>query len=137
MIMLANDIAKQLQTWGIGVYETANPDLRTIYVGDFPAPTVEGITIIASASPPPHIYVDTEYPVLDFWARSPHTDRAYDLLYRVYEQLQRRPQWQTENYNIYLSQALGSIVDVDRDAEGGKLYRLTVQFICRNLNHVS
>lgn len=135
--MLAKEIAELCENFQIGVFSTATPGDRNIFVGDFPDSTNEGIFIIESPSPPPHTYVDTEYTVLDFWARSPKTDRGHALLEMVYNNFHRRYQYDTANWHIAFSHALGSIVDVDRDAEGGKLYRLSVQFICRNLNNLS
>lgn len=137
MTRLAKEIAELLDAANIGIYSTSNFALRTIFTGEFPQGIEEGINIIEVPSPPPHVYVDTEYPVLDFWARSSHTDRAHNLLELVYSLLHRKNGYATANWTIYNSSALGSIVDVDRDSEGGKLYRLSIQFIVRNLNNVS
>lgn len=134
-IMLAREIAQLLDELNVGIFATGTN--RNIYVGELPQDVTEGIFVIEVPSPPPHQYVDTEYPVLDFWARSPHTDRAHDLLEAIYSHLHRRYGYATTNWTIYFSRALGSIVDVDRDQEGGKLFRLSVQFICRNLNNIS
>lgn len=134
---LAKEIAEMLDAAGIGVYSTSDPTQRNIFTGLLPDDVAEGLMIIESASPPPHEYIDHEYPVLDFWARSDSTDRAHTLLEQVYGLLHRRNGYQTTNWYIYNSSALGAIVDVDRDREAGKLYRLSVQFTCRNLNNVS
>ena len=137
MNMLAYEIAEYIDGLGLGVFSTADPDSRNIFVGSFPANPSEGIYIVQSVSPSPQEYIDTEYTVLDFYAISPHTDRAYNLLQQVYDNLHRRTGYATTNWNIYFSRALGSIVDIDRDREGSKLFRLSVQFICRNLNNLS
>lgn len=137
MNMLAREIAIILQAGGVGTFGTTNPDLRDIYVGEMPYQTNEGLYIIEVPSPPPHQYIDTEYTVLDFWYRSAHTDRAHDKLETVFELLHRRYDYQAGRWFVYFSQALGGIVDADRDIESGKLYRLSIQFICRNLNHLS
>lgn len=131
------EIAQDLEAHGIGIFSPANPDNRTIFVGEMPDEATEGIVLLPVPSPPPHQYIDTEYPIIDFWARSPHSDRAKALLRLVNETYHRRYGYSTTNWHIYFSRSLGSIVDVDRDAEAGKLYRLSVQFLCRNLNHVS
>lgn len=137
MSRLAKEIAEILDAANVGIYSTSNPATRNIFTGLLPDDVAEGIFIIEAQSPPPHEYVDTEYLVLDFWARSDYTDRAHNLLELVYNYLNRKNGYQTANWYIYNSSALGSIVDVDRDREGGKLFRLSVQFICRNLNNVS
>lgn len=130
------EIALLLQGAGIGQFTPVTGD-RNIYVGEMPEGVNEGILIVAVVSPPPHDYVDTEYTVLDFWAKSAHSDRARSLLKQVEELLHRNYDYETANWHVYFSRSLGSIVDADRNIEGSKLFRLGVQFICRNLNHVS
>lgn len=134
---LVKEIAELCENYQIGIYSTADPAVRTIHTGLLPDNVIEGIYIIEAPSPPPHDYVDTEYTVLDFWARSPKTDRAHALLELVYNNFHRRYHYETANWHISFSRALGSIIDLDRDRESGKLLRLSVQFICRNLNNVS
>lgn len=134
--MLVKEIGQLCENFQIGTF-SGSSDTRTIWIGELPDNADEAIWIVESPSPPPHDYVDTEYTVLDFWARSPKTNRAHALLELVYNNFHRRYGYQTANWNIYFSRALGSIVDVDRDREGGKLFRLSVQFICRNLNNLS
>lgn len=137
MNRFAKEIAELLDANNVGVYSTNTPTARTIFTGKLPANVAEGINIVESISPPPHEYIDHEYPVLDFWARSDQPDRAHWLLEQVYGLLHRRSGYSTTNWYIYNSSALGAIVDVDEDREAGKLYRLSVQFITRNLNNVS
>lgn len=137
MSMFSRDVAQYLQDSGVGVFTTPDPALRDIFVGQLPADVTEGLVVLDVPSPPPHQYVDMEYPVLDFWVRSPHTDRAHAKLDLVYQVLHRNYAWRTGGWYVHWSHALGSIQDVDRDLEGGKLLRLSIQFICRNLNHVS
>ena len=133
---LIKEIAELCENYQIGKF-SGPPSTRTIFVGELVEDAEEAIWLIEAPSPPPHSYVDTEYTVIDFWARSPHTDRAHALLELVYNNFNRRYGYQTANWTIYFSHALGSIIDVDRDREGGKLLRLSVQFICRNLNNLS
>lgn len=138
--MLAREIAELCQNFQIGIFEPVAPQTiadRNIFVGELPQNVNEGMFIMSVQSPPPHEYIDTEYPILDFWVRSPHTDRAYALLELVFNNFNRRYSYNTANWHIYFSQALGTIVDVDRDRENGKLFRLSVQFTCRNLNNIS
>lgn len=134
---LAKEIAALVHNQGIGIYGTSDPATRTIFTGEMPYDVTEGMFIIEVQSPPPHQYIDTEYPVLDFWYKSAYTDTAHEKLEQVYNFLHRRYHYDTANWHIAFSQALGTIVDVDTSLEGSKLYRLSVQFICRNLNNVS
>lgn len=131
------ELAIQMHNAGLGVFQTANEDNRTIFVGEIPDSVEEGIVLIPVPSAAPHQYIDTEYAVIDFWARSPHTDRAKALLRAVNEFYFRRAHFDLGNWYVYFARVLGTIVDVDRDANGGKLFRLSIQFICRNLNHLS
>lgn len=133
---LTAEIAQLCHTFGIGVFGGTEAT-RTIFVGTLPETAHEAIWLVDVPSPAPHQYIDTEYQVIDFWARSPHTDRSKALLQMVFDNLHRRHHYTTANWSIHFSQALGSIQDVDRDSEGGKLFRLSIQFICRNLNNVS
>lgn len=135
--MLTREVAQLCQNFNIGVFEPVGSQVRNIWVGELPESATEAVWLVETPSPPPHEYIDTEYTVLDFWARSPDTDRAHQLLELVFNNFHRRYGYETANWHIYFSRALGSIVDVDRDREGGKLFRLSVQFICRNLNNVS
>lgn len=108
-----------------------------VFIGEAPQDIVEYINVIAVPSPPSEKYINTEYVVIDFWSRSPHTDRSKALLRNVFELYNRRYAYQTNSWYIYFSHALGSIVDTDRDAEGGKLFRLSIQFTCRNITEIS
>lgn len=144
---LAREIAQLCENFQIGIFSTATPSQRTIFVGELPASVNdpdgteheinEAIWLVEAPSPPPHTYVDTQYTVIDFWARSPETDRAHSLLELVYKNFDRRYHYNTANWHVSFSHALGGIIDIDRDAESGKLLRLSVQFICRNLNNLS
>lgn len=134
---LAKEIAELLDAAGVGVYSTANPTTRTIFTGKLPSGVAEGINIVESIGAPPHIYTDQQYPTLDFYSRSDSPDQAHYLLELVFNLLHRRNGYSTTNWYIYNSSALGDIVDLDEDRETGKLYRLSIQFICRNLNNVS
>lgn len=134
---LVKEIAQVCENLGIGVFATANPSSRTIWVGELPEGAVEAIWLVESPSPAPHQYIDTEYTIIDFWAISPKTDRAHALLEEVYNALHRKYHYETANWHISFSRALGGIVDADRNNEGSKLFRLSIQFICRNLNNVS
>jgi hypothetical protein len=134
---LVYEVAQDLQANSIGVFNTADPPERTIFTGTMPDGINEGILMIQAQSPSPERYIDTEYLVIEFYAKSAHSDRALALLRQVYDTYNRRYDWSTTNWHVYFSQALGSIIDMERNAEGSKLFRLSIQFISRNLNTVS
>lgn len=138
--MLSREIAQLCDEYNIGIFSPVSPQTvadRNIYVGELTRVPEEALLILETAGPPPHTYIDAEYKVLDFWARSPHTNVAYNMLQNVQNTFHRKYSYDTLNWHIAFSHALGTIVDVDRDVEGGKLFRLSVQFICRNINNVS
>src|SRR5688572_22127570 len=112
MSRLADEIAIKMHNAGLGVYGTSNPDLRTIFTGEMPQDVTEGYFIIEVPSPPPHQYIDTEYPVFDIWYRSPKTDRAHDKLEEAFNLFHRNYHYELGRWYISFSQALGTIVDV-------------------------
>lgn len=136
MRALSREIANLLEANGLGSINGTEA-ARTIWVGELPQAPVQGIILIESPSPPPHQYIDTQYTIIDIWVRHPNYPIAYELIQGVYNQLHRRYAYTAGRWYVSFSQALGGIVDVDRDIEGGKLLRLSVQFICRNLDNIS
>lgn len=128
---LIREIAQLMQQWGVGTVGT------DIFIGELPQGITEGLLMIYAPSPNPHAYIDTEYVIIDFWYRAPGTSEALKKLRDIYNLLHRRHHYTTTNWLVEFSQAIGNINDVDRDREGGKLLRLSIQFICRNLNNVS
>lgn len=134
---LVQELAIDMAGAGFGVYATSNPSDRNIYVGTMPLGVVEGILLSMVNSPPPERYIDTEYQIIDIWVKSPHTDRAFETMRKIYNLYNRRYNWNTDNWHVYFSDVAGSIYDASRDNEGSKLLRLSIQFMCRNLNNVS
>ena len=125
------EIPALLQSLGFG---TVGVD---IFNGELPQGVVKGFFIVPSPGRSPEDYIDHEYPVIDFWYRSPDTREAKEKMRQLFNQLHRKYNYDTTNWHISYSNALGQVEDMDRDAEGGKLFRLSVQFICRNLNSIS
>lgn len=131
------EVGADMENHGLGLFSPANPSNRTIYYGEMPADLEEGLLLIDVPSPPPEKYIDTEYLVIDIWAKSPHTERAQTLLRNVFNLYNRRNNYDLGSWHVYNSHALGGLIDADRDRQGGKLYRLSVQFISRNLSNIS
>lgn len=128
---IAQEIMEFLEARGIGTLGT------DMFIGTLPEEVTSGLYIVAAPSPAPHQYLDTLSIDYDFWYRHPKSNLAYQKLMDVYNLLHRKENWNTDNYHVYFSHALGQIKDNDRDREGGKLYSLSVQFIARNTNIVS
>lgn len=129
--LLEQKIADELQTLGFGIQG------QTLFIGQLPPDTDAGIFLVAAASPPPHEYLDTEFHVVDVWIRSDYTDYAYKTLQAVYNAYHRRSNYPLGDWYIYFSEALTTPQDMNRDLESGKLFKLSVQFECRNTNNVS
>lgn len=129
--LLEQKIADELQTLGFGIQG------QTLFIGQLPPDTDAGIFLVPAAGPPPHEYLDTEYHTVDFWIRSDYTDYAYKTLQDVYNAYHRRSNYVLGDWYIFFSQALSSPQDMNRDLESGKLFKLSVQFECRNTNNVS
>jgi hypothetical protein len=125
------EITTLMQSLGLG---TPGVD---IFNGELPQGTVKGFFIVPSQSPSPELYIDHEYLVIDFWYRSPYTNEAKAKMRELYSKFHRAYNTDTANWHIFFSEALGGVMDMDRDAEGGKLLKLSVQFICRNINSIS
>ena len=125
------EITTLMQSLGLG---TVGVD---IFNGQLPQGVVKGFYIVPSQSPSPEKYIDHEYPVIDFWYRSPYTGEAKAKMRELYTKFHRAYNMDTANWHIFFSEALGGSMDMDRDAEGGKLEKLSVQFICRNINSIS
>lgn len=128
---LISDVADYLQQRGLGVVG------EDVFIGELPQEVESGFFIVSAPSPAPHQYLDTEYTVIDFWYRTPHSETGYQKMEQLKQTLHRRENYQLQSWYIYFSEVLGSISDVDRDKEGGKLLRLSIQFICRNLSGIS
>lgn len=131
------EVAQDMAIHGIGVFGTGDESLRTIFVGELPIGLEKGIMVRTVQSPSPERYIDTERQVIEFISKGTHSDEARQLLRDVYDLYNRRYHWDTTNWHIYFSEVIGGIVDMSRNIEGSKMFRLSIQFISRNLNTIS
>ena len=129
--MLEQRIANDMVNFKLGTLGT------DIFIGQLPEDVTTGVFLVPASSPPPQQIIDTEEHVIDFWCRSDHTDTAYNKLQAIYNTYNRRANYPLGDWYIYFSGALGTIMDMDRDREGGKLFKLSVSFLCRNITNVS
>jgi hypothetical protein len=134
---LIKEVAMDMAAHGIGVFGTDDPADRTIFWGEMPDGVTKGVLLVQPPGPPPEKYIDTEKLILDIWVKNPSTDLAYEKMRDIYNLYNRRYHWTTDSWHVYWSIALGSIVDADRNREGSKLLRLSLQFMCRNLSNIS
>lgn len=129
--LLAVNIAQDIQDRGIATMAT------DLFVGQLPATVESGMFVVAASSPQPHLYLDTEEQVFDFWYRSDYTDLAYTKLRDVYNLYHRRANYPMGSWYVYFSHAMNGIMDMDRERESGKLFKVSILFECRNISNIS
>lgn len=96
-------------------------------------PGTNGVFAVNSPTLPPDEYTAVEYYNLDFWAVNSNEAEGFEDLRIIYELLHRKVHYQTENFQIFFSHAIGQIDDLDRDGENRKTLRLGIRFITTNL----
>lgn len=115
---------------------------NNLIVSEVPRDT-DGVYLIASPSPEPEKYSPIRRSIVDFWARYRDSYTAYVKLREIYDALDRMYQYEigdAENPNkfeVYFSFSLGQVEDQDRDNEGGKLVKLSMEFIYRDVDTIS
>lgn len=93
----------------------------------------EGVWAMAVPAPQPEKYTPIEYKQVSFVTRSANSTVGFDDLSVIKNLLHRAEHYETDNYQVYFSHATGDIEDQDRDAEGSKLWRVSILFIVRSL----
>jgi hypothetical protein len=117
----------------IAEYVQANTDLvlgDSITVGELQRGK-NGIYIVPISGTEPDRYTDTKYFVLDFWAKYKKSSEAYETLGDIYTLFHQAHHYTVGAYNVYYSNALGQISDLDRDFEENKLLRLSLNYIVK------
>lgn len=99
-----------------------------LFVGEIPRDT-DGVYMIASPSPEPDKETGIIYQDVDFWARYKNDSEGIRKLGEIYNFFDRRHHYSTDNYYVHFSHAAGQPDDMDRDAAGAKLWKLSVMFI--------
>lgn len=104
----------------------------TLLVGELLRAT-EGVFMLTGSNVEPDRYLPTFNETIDFWSAYKKSDEGYDKLKEIYFYFHRKEHYTLDSYKIYYSNALGQIMDFDRDAEGRKLWKLTIDFTCLQL----
>lgn len=94
---------------------------------------VEGVFLTTSSGSEPDRYLPTFNETIDFWSIYKDSEDGYNILKTIYFLLHRGEHYNLTSYHVYYSNALGQIGDFDRDAEGRKIWKLTVDFTCLQL----
>lgn len=125
--MILEDIAKLIEDQEIATMGT------TLFSGELPLDFPNSTAMIYSPSPEPDKSLEVYEMTIDFWNRNRNSENGFEILKSIMDFLHRKQNYETQNYHIYLSYALGMIEDLDRDSERRKLYKLSMRFIYREL----
>ena len=91
----------------------------------------DGVYTLSQPSIEPDRYTGIEYHGIDFIGINKSTAVAYEDLQEVYKIFDRNIAYESPNYHVYYSHAMGQVSDSGRDSEGRKMLRLSVLFIVR------
>lgn len=96
-----------------------------------------GIIIESGGTEQQDIYQGLRYETLDFWVRDISYEAGYNIARGIIDHLHRLTNYETENYHIYFSHALGGVEGLDRDNEGKRVFKCSIRFIFRDLSDIS
>lgn len=108
----------------------------TIYAGELKR-GVNGVFAVAAPSEAPDKETGILYQSVDFWARNEDTGKAFEHLTEIFNLFDRRHHFNTANYFVHFSHNDSNIEDMDKDAEGAKLLKLSVRFILNSTTAIS
>lgn len=123
---LIESLANYLQDSGIGTVNT------NIFIGELPYDISDCISINSTSSPEPNKSVPYFIQTVDVWARFKNSETGYNKMYDVFDLIHRKAAYEIDGIHIYISYAMGSIEDMDRDSERRKLYKLSLGFVFRS-----
>lgn len=126
---IAYEMAQYLDDAGFGTLGT------DIFVGQIPAEQ-DGIYIVR-ASGALNTYVPIESTLLDIYIKDTSASTAITNLESIKRYVHRMYDTQTANSNIYSILVLGDVDDVSRDLEYNKVFKISVQVMCRDNNLIS
>ena len=138
-----NPIVKDICAF-LGVYNTAGLKLQsqagggeaTLFAGELKR-GVNGVFAVAAPSEPPDKETGILYQSIDFWSRNSDTAKGFEHLSEIFNFFDRRHHYSTDHYFIHFSHCESNIDDMDKDAEGAKLLKLSVRFILNNTQAIS
>jgi hypothetical protein len=130
--MMISELADLLNDANIGLTVGTN-----LFVGELGQEFENAVVMVTTPSARPDNELDTEYQVIDFYSRYSNSEAGYNMLREIYDYLHRATHYELANYNVYLSEALGQIDDLDRDAQKRKIWKLSINFIYHSVNNIS
>lgn len=126
MSMFTEEIADYLETRNIGTVG------ETIYIDTLRFEVPSALVLQTAGGDQGDLYLDTLYQTVSFVSRDNDALAAYEKIAAVRDVLHRGQNYDTPNFHIYYSHALSGIESMDRDIEGGMLYRMSIRFIYRD-----
>lgn len=122
--MTIEDVAQYINDHGLGLTIGTN-----LFVGELGADKPDAIYLVSSTSPAPDNELPTEWLTIDFYSRYDNSKAGYDILRNIYDMFHRNAHYIIgDDTNVYLSEALGQIDDLDRDVQRRKIWRLQIKF---------
>lgn len=109
---------------------------ETIFAGELKR-GVDGVFVVAAPSEPPDKETGILYQSVDFWARNADTAKAFEHLTEIFNLYDRRHHYTARGYFIHFSHHDSLIEDMDKDAEGAKLLKLSTRFILNSTTAIS
>jgi len=109
---------------------------ETIFAGELKR-GVDGVFVVAAPSEPPDKETGILYQSVDFWARNADTAKAFEHLTEIFNLYDRRHHYTARGYFIHFSHHDSLIEDMDKDAEGAKLLKLSTRFILNSTTALS
>lgn len=109
---------------------------ETIFAGELKR-GVDGVFVVAAPSEPPDKETGILYQSVDFWARNADTAKAFEHLTEIFNLFDRRHHYTARGYFIHFSHHDSMIEDMDKDAEGAKLLKLSTRFILNSTTALS
>lgn len=136
---IVKDICRFLgdyNTAGLKLQSQSGGNTPTLFAGELQR-GVNGVFAIAAPSEEPDKETGIIYQSIDFWSRNSDTGQGFVHLSEIYNFFDRRHHYSTDHYFIHFSHCETQIEDMDKDAEGAKLLKLSVRFILNNTQAIS
>ncbi len=102
-----------------------------LFMGDLPLDIENAVACISAPSPAPNKSIPYFVQTVDVWSRSADADVAYTKLFNTMELIHRLANFEMYPYHVYIAYAMGTIEDMDRDAQKRKLYKISFGFVYR------
>lgn len=136
---IVKDICKFLgdyNTAGLKLQSQAGGGEATLFAGELKR-GVNGVFAVAEPSDAPDKETGIIYQSIAFWSRNADTGKGFEHLSEIYNFFDRRHHYSTDHHFIHFSHCETTIEDMDRDADGAKLLKLSVRFILNNTQAIS